>query len=195
MHIRTWIRSLSTVLGMVFLVCSNASNLRAAPVTYTVTWTLESGGPAPLTSTYTYDDVTNAISDMYVPWNGFDSFWFDLDNPTIIAIADRPLFQAAMLVAAGNTWTARTGPAFSGADISDIKIWAADPLLRAPSYGQFSTSGAHALTSASGTFTVTASSVPEPATLTLAGLGMACLLVGTMRGRARRKANNVKSSM
>src|SRR5688500_4659493 len=59
------------VLVMFFLICAGSpQSLLADPISFEITWALSAGGPAPATTTYTYDPVTGLFAGFVVAWNG-----------------------------------------------------------------------------------------------------------------------------
>jgi hypothetical protein len=57
---------------MFFLIgASSPPSLRADPIAFEITWTLSYGGPAPATTSYTYDPVTALFTGFVVSFNSF----------------------------------------------------------------------------------------------------------------------------
>src|SRR5687767_1024162 len=91
------------VLVMFFIICAGSpQSLLADPISFEITWALSVGGPAPATTTYTYDPVSGFFAGLVVAWNG-ESFdlTFGLNTGTF---AERQGWQLAMLDPSENNW-------------------------------------------------------------------------------------------
>ena len=169
------------VLVMFFLICAGSpQDLLADPISFEITWALSAGGPAPATTTYTYDPVTGLFAGFVVAWNGAS---FDLTaGLNSGTLAERQAWQLAILDPADNNWAGQVAPGamqflFSpdlGLGISLVVL----PPSPEPPPGL-----------SLGTFTVSPAAVPEPATLTLCGISLGGLLL-TRYARGRRRSQD-----
>ena len=169
-----------SVLVMFFLICAGSSPaLLAAPISFTTTWTLSTGGPTTATATtaYTFDPTTALFTGFVVSWNtlSFDFATLMNSQPT----NTRESFQQAILnPPINNVWGAAVAPHLSFFSLSFPQATITQGLF--PEHGI-------PLTSASGRFTVTQTSVPEPTTLTLCGIGLGGLFLTRYARSKRRK--------
>jgi len=172
-----------SVLVMFFLICAGSPpGLRADPISFTITWTLSSGAPAPGPTTYTYDPDDASFAGFIVTWSGI-TYDFAARLNTFES-AFREGFQERLLVPHPTTsWRVaqfETSGAWRFRIVTDgtpagiMILGAAGP--PAPPSPDFS----------EGTFTVAQTSVPEPATLTLCGIGLGGLLL-TRSARSKRR--------
>ena len=174
------------VLVMFFLVCAGSPpSLRADPIPlccgsfFDIFTELDPGGGVDWTTTptYSYDFLTGLFADFLVFWNGVV---FDLTSQLNIGtFADRQGWQLALLDPAANNWAAQVVPGemrfFFSADAAHGISLAVSPPSPSPP-----------LNFSQGTFTVSPAGVPEPATLTLCGIGLGGLFL-TRYARGRRR--------
>lgn len=171
------------VLMMFFLVCAGSPpDLRADPISFTITWTLSTGSLAPDATTYTYDSATNLFADFSISWNGVTFQMADVLNS--FTPGQRDVWQLQMLDPSNNTWV---GHILANAPSSSIFVLrtVASVSFEAVAISPTPPGGQRA--EALGSYTVAQTSVPEPATLTLCGIGVGGLLLTRYARSKRRK--------
>ena len=165
---------------------ASISTVSAAPVHYTINFTTDSG-PAP-TGSFTYDDAVPVFTDFLVTW---DSIQYDLTPD-----ANAPSISGPPACIGSATGAAATFLLMSGSCASTA-VWQGAPFnpssfsfhalfFSGQTFTLIDISGegpSGPIELGSGSWTITADSVPEPSTLALTAIAGALL---TARRRFRR---------